>query len=151
MGEALGERMARPGEGLLLGRRSYEELLSHWNSVENSPFTPALNNARKYVAASDASAQLEWPNSTLLSGDVPAEVAMLKHNTDGDLMIMGSGVLIHSLLPYGLIDEYTLLIYPLVLGSGVRLFSDDGVVARLRLVDSRTTTTGVIIATYHMT
>ena len=132
---------------MLLGRRSYEGMLSHWNRA-GGPFKDALNAAPKYVASSSASTKLEWPNSTLLHGDIPTAVAELKHQGEGQLLIMGSAVLIHSLLPHDLIDEYRLAIYPLLLGGGVRLFADHGALHRLKLVDSRPSTTGVILATY---
>ena len=147
MGRALGARMDRPDGGLLLGRWSYEEMLASWNA-KGGPFKDALNNAPKYVVSSDPAAILQWPNSTLLHGDIPAAVAELKQTQTGDLVIMGSGQLIRSLLPHGLIDEYLLFIYPLVLGSGQRLFDHDNHLIKLRLVESITTTTGVIIATY---
>lgn len=107
-----------PG-GMLLGRRSYEELLSHWNEA-GGPFKDALNAARKFVASTNPSTRLGWPNSTLLHGDVPAAVAELKRHEDGDLLIMGSSVLIQSLVPHNLIDEYRLSIAPILLGGGVR-------------------------------
>jgi dihydrofolate reductase len=147
MGRALGARMGRSDGGLLLGRRSYEEMLASWNE-RGGPFKDALNNAPKYVVSGDPATQLEWPNSTLLHGDIPAAVTELKRTQTGDLVIMGSGQLIRSLLPHGLIDEYLLLIYPLILGSGQRLFDQDNHLAKLRLLDSIATTTGVIIATY---
>ena len=105
-------------------------------------------NAPKYVASSNPATRLDWPNSMLVHGDIPAAVADLKPRSTGDLVIMGSGQLIRSLLPHGLIDEYLLMIYPLVLGSGQRLFEPDDHVTKLRLVDCTPTTTGVIIATY---
>jgi dihydrofolate reductase len=132
--------------GFLFGRRSYEDILGHWNSVPDSPFADALNNAPKYVA-STSTEPLRWPNSTQITGDVPNAVAELKQEPGGDLNIMGSGVLIRSLLPHGLIDEFMLMISPIVLGSGRRLF-EDAPRSPLRLVDSRITTTGVVIATY---
>src|SRR5437588_8553756 len=144
--EALGKRMGKPDGGLLLGRRSYEQLLASWNA-QGGPFKDALNNARKYVASSNPSARLVWPNSTLLQGDVPAAVADLKRSSGTNLAIMGSGVLIGSLMAADLIDEYLLMIVPLVLGNGRRLFAG-GTQASLRLVDSSTTSTGVLIATY---
>ena len=109
-----------------------------------------LERARrpKYVVSSNPTTTLEWPNSTLLHGDIPAAVAELKQAQTGDLVIMGSGQLIRSLLPHDLIDEYLLLIYPLVFGSGQRLFNHDNRLVKLRLVESIPTTTGVIIATY---
>ena len=90
MVEAIGERMGKPDGGLLLGRRSYEDMLSTWNA-RGGPFKDALNAARKYVASSRSTTQLEWPNSTLLHGDVPAAVAELKQRPGGNLVIMGSG------------------------------------------------------------
>jgi dihydrofolate reductase len=132
---------------MLLGRRSYEGMLSSWNRL-GGPFKDALNAAPKFVASSSAATKLEWPNSTLLHGDIPAAVGQLKLQGEGQLLIMGSAVLIHSLLPHNLIDEYRLAIHPLLLGGGVRLFPDGGAFHRLTLVDSRTSTTGVILATY---
>jgi dihydrofolate reductase len=150
MGRALGERMGRTEGALLLGRRSYEDMLSYWNGQgEDDRFAVALNNAPKYVASHSADTELEWPNSTLLHGDVPGAVAEFRQRAGGgDLTIMGSGELIHSLLPRGLIDEFLLFIHPLVVGSGLRLFPDDGPAFGLRLTDSMPTSTGVIIATY---
>ena len=147
MTEWIGPISSGGAGGMLLGRRSYEGMLSHWNRA-GGPFKDALNAAPKYVASSSASTRLEWPNSTLLHGDIPAAVAELKHQGEGQLLIMGSAVLIHSLLPHDLIDEYRLAIYPFLLGGGVRLFADDGALHRLKLVDSRPSTTGVILATY---
>ena len=147
MTEWIGPISSGGAGGMLLGRRSYEGMLSHWNRA-GGPFKAALNAAPKYVASSSASTKLEWPNSTLLHGDIPAAVAELKHQGEGQLLIMGSAVLIHSLLPHDLVDEYRLAIYPLLLGGGVRLFADDGALHRLKLVDSRPSTTGVILATY---
>ena len=147
MGQALGQRMGRPDGGLLLGRWSYEEMLASWNR-QGGPYKDALMSAPKYVASSNPAASLNWPNSTLVHGDVPAAIADLKRTGTGDLVIMGSGQLIRSLLPHGLIDEYLLMIYPLVLGSGQRLFEPDDHVTKLRLVDCTATTKGVILATY---
>ena len=143
---ALGTRL---GEGmrLLLGRRSYEGILGYWNT-QDSPFTPALNNADKYVASRTLSEPLPWPNSTLLRGDVSEAVAQLRQQPGSDMIVMGSGELIQTLIREQLIDQYLLMVHPLVLGSGRRLFADGTPPARLRLVDSVTSTTGVVIATY---
>ncbi len=144
---AMGERMAQSG-GLLLGRRTYEDLLSYWNT-QDSPFKEALNDAPKYVASRTLREPLPWPNSTLLEGDAVDAVAVLKQEPGNDLQIMGSGELVQSLMARDLVDEYMLLVHPLVLGSGRRLFADGGAVASLRLVDdASTTSTGVVIATY---
>ena len=112
------------------------------------PFKDGLNQTRKYVASSSPDADLPWPNSTLLSGDVPAGVAALREQPGGHLVIMGSGQLIRSLLPHGLVDELFLMIHPLVLGSGHRLFGPDDETHRLQLVDCTPTTTGVLMSTY---
>src|SRR5256884_5441574 len=137
----MGERMGGD-RAFLFGRRTYEELLASWNA-QGGPYKDALNNASKYVASSNPGTRLEWPNSTLVSGDIPAAVAELKQRSTGDLVIMGSGQLIRSLLPHGLIDEYLLMIHPLVLGSGQRLFDHRDHHAKLRLLSSTPTTTGV--------
>ena len=141
MGERMGEDRA-----WLFGRRTYEQLLATWNA-RGGPFKDALNDTRKYVASSNPATRLEWPNSTLLHGDVPATVAELKRSSSANLVIMGSGVLIGWLMAADLIDEYLLMIAPVVLGTGRRLFAG-GTHASLRLLDSSTTSTGVLIATY---
>ncbi|WP_345496151.1 dihydrofolate reductase family protein [Nocardia callitridis] len=142
---AMGPHMSKPSGGLLLGRRSYEQMLSYWNT-QHSPYRDALNNTAKYVVSRTPDTGLDWPNSTLVHGDIPGAVKELARTTD--LVIMGSGQLIRALLPYGLIDEFLLMIHPIVLGSGQRLFEQDGHVAALRLTECAPTATGVIIATY---
>jgi dihydrofolate reductase len=149
VGRAMGERMAAGGglAGWLFGRRTYEELLASWNA-QGGPFKDALNNTPKYVASTTLQEPLPWPNSTLLRGDTVAALRALKAQSGGVLAIMGSGVLIGSLMAANLIDEYLLMIHPLVLGTGRRLFPG-GVHVALRLTGSVTTTaTGVVIATY---
>ena len=141
MGERMGEDRA-----FLFGRRTYEQLLASWNA-RGGPFKDALNDAHKFVASSDPETRLEWPNSTLLHGDVPAAVTELKESSSTNLVIMGSGVLIGSLMAADVIDEYLLMIAPLVLGTGRRLFPA-GVQASLRLVESVTSGTGVVLSTY---
>ncbi len=143
---AVGERMT-PRGGMLLGRRSYDDMLGTWNE-RGGPFKDALNAATKFVASSSHDTELRWPNSALLSRDVPARVAELKRRDGGNLVIMGSGRLISSLMPHGLIDEFLLMIHPLVLGSGRRLFEHDSQRIELRLAGSTAAATGVIIATY---
>jgi dihydrofolate reductase len=146
MARVMGEGLTREG-ALLFGRRTYEDLFTSWAGRTDNPFTPVLESRQKYVASTTLSEPLPWINSTRLNGDAADAVARLKAQAEIDLGILGSGVLIDSLMRRDLIDEYVLLIHPLVLGSGRRLFPD-GVQATLRLVDSVTTTTGVIIATY---
>jgi dihydrofolate reductase len=143
---AMGARMPSSG-GLLLGRRSYEDMLGYWNT-QDSPFKDALNGAPKYVVSRTLGEPLPWPNSTLLSGDVAEAVARFRQQPEKDLNVMGSGELIQTLMRHDLIDEYLLFIHPLVLGTGRRLFADGGPPASLRLVDSTVSTTGVVIATY---
>jgi dihydrofolate reductase len=141
----MGERMGGD-HAFLFGRRTYEELLATWNS-RGGPFKDALNATHKYVASRSSATSLDYPNSTLLSGDGAEAVAELKQNADGNLVTMGSGELIASLMAAGLIDEYLLMIHPLVLGSGRRLFPD-GQYIHLRLTEAVTTSTGVVIASY---
>ena len=148
MASVTAEGMAQGG-AILLGRRTYEDIYSVWpNRNDGNPFTPALNNAQKYVASTTLTEPLPWQNSTLLKGDAADAVAALKAQPGKDLVIIGSGVLVQSLLRRNLIDEFLLLIYPLVFGSGRRLFADDGTSAPLRLVSAQPTTTGVLIARY---
>ena len=147
MAEQAGEGIAEGG-AFLFGRRTYEHFASVWpHQPDDDMFAKVLNERTKYVASRTLREPLEWRNSTLLKGDAADAVAELKRQEDTDLVILGSGELIRSLMAHDLIDEYRLLIHPLVLGSGRRLFTD-GTFATLRLIDSTTTTTGVVIATY---
>jgi dihydrofolate reductase len=146
MGRVAAEGMAKEGS-LLLGRRTYEDFFSFWPKQPDNPFTEALDNTRKYVASTTTEEPLPWRNSTLLKGDAADAVAELKRQSDGDLTVLGSGELVQSLRRRDLIDEYMLLIHPLVLGTGRKLFPDGGPPAELRLAETVTTTTGVIIAT----
>lgn len=148
MGNFFAERMGGDG-AMLLGRRTYEDFASFWpNQPEDNPFAALLNSRPKYVASRTLEEPLVWSNSTLLEGDAAVAVAGLKEEQDQDLAVLGSGELVQSLMRQGLVDEFVLTIHPLVLGSGRRLFADGGAFASLRLVDSVTTTTGVVIATY---
>jgi dihydrofolate reductase len=148
MGSVAAEGMASGG-ALLFGRRTYEDFFSFWpNQPEPNPFTAVLNDSQKYVASRTLQEPLPWQNSTLLEGDAADAVAALKAQPGKDLVILGSGALIHSLMRRDLIDEYLLTIHPLALGSGRRLFVDGGPYAAFRLLDTKTTTTGVVIATY---
>jgi dihydrofolate reductase len=148
MGRVMGEGMAKGG-ALLLGRRTYEDFAAFWpNQPEPNPFTAVLDNVQKYVASTTLKEPLSWSNSTLLEGDAAEAVARLKEKPGKDLVVLGSGELVQSLMRRNLVDEYVLTIHPLVLGTGRRLFTDDGAFAALRLVDTKATTTGVLIATY---
>jgi dihydrofolate reductase len=148
MGKAAGESMATTG-GLLFGRRTYEDFYSVWpKRTDNNPFTEVLNNTQKFVASRSLRAPLPWINSTLLEGDAAAAVARLKEQPGKDIVVLGSGDLLQSLMRCNLIDVYVLQIHPLILGSGRRLFTDSGSRAALKLIDTKTTSTGVMIATY---
>ncbi|WP_199434627.1 dihydrofolate reductase family protein [Qaidamihabitans albus] len=147
MGEVMGEKMASGGD-LLLGRRTFEDFASYWPEQTDNPFTPVLNKTQKYVASTTLAEPLSWSNSTLLKGAVAAAVATLKEQPGGDITVLGSGELVRSLMRHDLVDEYVLLIHPLLLGTGRRLFPGAAGPAALRLVDAVPTTTGVLIATY---
>ena len=146
MGRVMGEGMARGGS-LLFGRRTYEDFFSFWPHQTDNPYTEVLDNRQKYVASRTLKEPLLWRNSTLLDGDAAEAVAKLKEGPE-DLGVLGSGQLVRSLMQHGLVDEFVLMIHPLVLGTGRRLFGDGGAFAELRLTDTTTTTTGVVIATY---
>lgn len=146
MAREMGKRMARRGS-LLLGRRTYEDFYSVWPDRTDNPYTEVLNRTQKYVASRTLKEPLPWVNSTLLPGDAEAAVAELKRSHADDIGVLGSGELVRSLLRAGLVDELVLLIHPLVLGQGRRLF-DGGAETKLSLVDCVPTTKGVIIATY---
>ena len=145
--EAAEESMANTG-ALLMGRRTYEDFYTVWPNQTDNPFTEVLNNTQKYVASTTLQEPLPWVNSTLLKGDAAEAVAKLKQEPGKDLVILGSGELIQSLMRRNLVDKYVLLIHPLILGSGRRLFTDGGSFAALRLFNIKTTSTGVMIATY---
>lgn len=147
MGRVMAEGMSQAGP-LLFGRRTYEDFFAVWPNRTNNPFTDVLNNAQKYVASRTLAEPLPWVNSTLLKGDAAEAVATLKEQPEKDIVVLGSGELIQALMQRNLVDEFTLLIHPLVLGSGRRLFADGGALATFKLVNSVPTTTGVVIATY---
>ena len=146
IGRAMGERMADPGP-LLLGRRTYEDFYSFWPHQTDNPFTDVLNSVHKYVVSTTLTEPLPWADSTLIGADVVDAVTALKQQPD-NIGVLGSGQLLQTLMRHRLVDEYVLLIHPLILGSGRRMFTDAGVRATLRLVDAIPTTTGVVIATY---
>jgi dihydrofolate reductase len=148
LGQAVGESMSRTG-ALLLGRRTYEDFYQVWpNRKDGNPFTPVLNNALKYVASRTRQEPLPWMNSKLLAGSAEEHVANLRRQPGKDIVILGSGMLVQSLLRAGLIDELMLTISPILLGSGRRLFADQSPAHTLRLVESRTTTKGVLVTRY---
>jgi dihydrofolate reductase len=146
MGQTMGKGMSR-GADLLFGRRTYEDFYDVWPKRTESPFCAVLNRSQKYVASRSLRDPLPWENSTLLSGDAADTVARLKAQPGLDLVILGCGDLLQTLMRHRLVDSYALLIHPIVFGHGRRLFNEGLPHATLRLTDS-VTTTGVMIATY---
>jgi dihydrofolate reductase len=148
-GKEMAKGMAQKSE-LLFGRRTYEHFFKVWPGRKDNPFTEVLDNTTKYLVSNSMKKPLPWKNSVLLSGDPTDSIAKLKAKPGPNLVILGSGVLIQSLMKRNLIDVFQLQIHPLVLGSGFRMFADDGALAKFNLTNSVTTTTGVIIATYNL-
>jgi dihydrofolate reductase len=136
--------------GYLLGRRTYEGFAEHWPnaSEEERPLAEPLNAKPKYVASTSLSEPLEWENATLLGGDVGEAVATLKREEGDYLLVIGSVELAQTLIQDDLVDEYRLMIDPLVVGGGKRLFPEDGALRKLVLVESRTSPSGATLATY---
>ncbi len=148
MGRVMAERSGREG-AMLFGRRTFQRFASFWPAQPDNPFTEVLNKIQKYVVSTTLSSPLPWVNSTILTGDLGDSVTALKALApERDLIILGSGVLVRSLLSQQLIDEFILLFHPLVLGSGRRLFPDGGPGAEFRLISAVGTTTGVVICSY---
>ena len=149
MNRFLGVGTRPSDESLLFGRRTYEHFYGFWpKQTDDNPFTEVLNRSTKYVASRTLEEPLPWENSKLLEGDAADAVARLKEQQAPDAVVLGSGELIRSLMQRGLIDEFRLMIHPIVLGKGRRMFADEGALAKLRLAESITTTTGVVIARY---
>ncbi|MFT4201182.1 dihydrofolate reductase family protein [Gordonia sp. (in: high G+C Gram-positive bacteria)] len=143
----MAEGMAAEGV-MLFGRRTYEDLLHHWTTVaEPNPFTEHLVGAQKYVVSRKPDTVLAYPNSTLVPGEASETIATLKGEVRGRIAVIGSGELVRSLHRVGLVDGYVLLVHPIVLGSGTKLFGD-GERSDLELERSATTTTGVMIGQY---
>ena len=136
--------------GFLLGRRTYEIFAGYWpNAPEDvQEIADPLNTKPKYVASTRLTDPLEWQNSSVLSGALPDAIAALKDEGGGDLLVIGSTVLVQSLIQHGLVDEFRLMIDPVLVGGGKRIFPDDGALRQLRLLDHEVTSTGTIIATY---
>jgi dihydrofolate reductase len=136
--------------GFLFGRRTYELLASYWPnaSEEERAVADPLNNLPKYVASKTLTEPLEWEHSTVLKGDVAEAVAALKQEEGGSLHVVGSVEFVQTLIEHDLVDEYRVMIDPVVVGGGKRLFRDGGPLRPLRLVESQVTTTGAILATY---
>ena len=152
MGKVMDEVIARPFD-LLLGRKTYEIFAAHWPFVKNDPdklnamAADRLNGARKYVV-SKTLVKADWENSTLIKDDALKAIATLKEQNGPEIQVHGSSDLIQSLLRDDLVDEFRVWIFPLTVGAGKRLFGKGTVPAGFKLLDSKTSTTGVIIATY---
>lgn len=134
-------------DALLLGRKTYDIFAAYWPNAKDVPFADAMNNITKYVA-SRTQDKLNWQNSILLEDDVAETVAKLKQQEGKDIIVVGSGELAQTLMRHNLIDKYSLLIHPLVLGSGKRLFREDSPRQDLELLESKTTKNGVLVVTY---
>ena len=145
MQEVMGELMGKPFD-LVLGRRTYEIFAAHWPHTDE-PGADVLNGATKHVASTTLT-ELEWQNSHLIEGDVPAGVQALKAQDGPELQVHGSASLIQTLLRHRLVDELRVLIFPVVLGHGKRLFGDGAVPDGLEMTSSRVSSSGVVMATY---
>ena len=150
MGQAVGEGFAA-SDAMLMGRVNYEEWAAYWpqQDPEENPIAATMNGRRKYVVSTTLEEPLEWSNSTLIEGNEFAEeIGNLKEQEGKDIVISGSGTLVRSLLRDGLLDELKLMIHPIVVGSGKRLFEEGEGQTKLELVDARTFSTGVLYLTY---
>lgn len=147
MNQTMGETMGVPFD-LVLGRRTYDIFAAHWPRATDEDGAKPLNEATKYVASRQRPA-LEWQNSVLLDDDVPTAIAALKDTDGPELQVHGSANLLQTLIRHDLVDEYRLWVFPVLVGTGKRLFADGVVPASLELVTSSVSTTGVVIGTYH--
>ena len=146
LGGVMGEMFGRPFS-LLLGRKTYDIFAAHWPNASEEDGAKPLNEATKYVA-SRTRPTLEWANSVLIDGDAADGIAALKQEDGPELQVHGSSDLIQALLRHGLVDQFRLWVFPVVIGSGKRLFSQGAVPAALTLIDATVSTTGVVIGTY---
>jgi dihydrofolate reductase len=149
MGQAVGEGF-ETSDALLMGRVLYEEWVSFWpnQNPEENPVAERMNGVRKYVVSTTLQEPLEWNNASLIGGNVAEEISQLKQQPGKDIVISGSGSLVRSLLDYGVLDELKLMVHPIVVGSGKKLFEDGEKRTELELVESKTFTTGVVYLTY---
>jgi dihydrofolate reductase len=146
MGQVIGAAMSVPFD-LVLGRKTYDIFAAHWPHATEEDGAKPFNDATKYVA-SRSQPTLEWSNSFLIKADAAEGIAALKKQDGPELQVHGSGNLIQTLLRHNLVDQYRLWVFPLVIGSGKRLFSEGTIPSGLTLVDSKVSTTGVVIGTY---
>jgi dihydrofolate reductase len=148
MGEASASGMAR-SDALLLGRVTYEHMAAYWpHQAGGAPMVDYINSVPKFVVSATLEESLEWNNSTVIGGNAAEEIAKLKRRPGKDITVLGSGVLVRSLLRDGLLDELRLMVHPVILGGGKHLFEDEEDRKALKLVDSRTFATGVVYLTY---
>jgi dihydrofolate reductase len=146
MGQVMGEAMSVPFD-MVLGRKTYDIFAAYWPNAPEEAGAKPLNDATKYVV-SRSRPSLEWSRSVLIEGDAAEGVAALKKEDGPELQVHGSGNLIQTLMRHNLVDQYRLWVFPLVIGSGKRLFADGTIPSALKLVDSKVSTTGVLIGTY---
>lgn len=146
MGQVMDEATSR-SFAMVLGRTTYDIMAAYWPHAPEEAGAKTFNDATKYVA-SRSRPMLEWSNSVLIEGDAAEGVAALKRQDGPELQVHGSGNLIQTLMRHNLVDEYRLWVFPLVIGSGKRLFAGGTVPAALKLADSKVSTTGVVISTY---
>jgi dihydrofolate reductase len=145
MDKVMGEQMEKPHD-FLLGRKTYEIFAGYWPNAKD-PGAEGINSARKYVVSTTLR-KLDWNNSMLVTGNIPEEINKLKKQDGPELQVHGSSNLIQTLLKNDLVDEFLLKIFPVTIGTGKRLFGEGTMPASFRLVDSKTSTTGIIVATY---
>lgn len=148
LGNVMDEQMNKPFD-LLLGRKTYEIFAAHWPYVktDGDPIAAGINNAKKYLASKTLK-NVDWSNSEIIKGDVPTEVGKLKEQEGPEIQVHGSGNLIQTLLKNDLVDELWLKIFPITLGRGKRLFAEGTIPVEFRLLESRMSLSGVIVATY---
>ena len=149
MEQAIGEGFAA-SDAMLMGRVNYEEWAAFWpqQDPEENPVAGTMNGRQKYVVSTTLEEPLQWSNSTLIKGNVAEEIEKLKNQPGKDIVISGSATLVRSLLNYGLLDELKLMVHPILVGSGKRLFDEEAETKPLELVDSKTFSTGVLYLTY---
>jgi dihydrofolate reductase len=148
LGSSVMEGLAATG-GFLLGRKTYEIFAAHWpKQPADDPLAGTFNELPKYVVSTTLGEPLAWQNSILIRGDVAGELAKLKEQPGKDITVIGSGELVQTLIRHDLVDEYRLMVHPIVFGNGKRLFREGSSPTRLRLADSKTSSTGVLILTY---
>jgi dihydrofolate reductase len=146
MGKTMGDFMSKPFN-LLLGRKTYEIFASHWPYIKNDPTADKLNSVKKYVVSGTLN-KVDWNNSLLIKNDAAKEIKKLKGQEGPEIQVHGSGNLIQTLIKNNLIDEYQIWVFPVTVGKGKQLFSEGTNPSNLKLIDSKVSSTGVIINTY---